>query len=134
MAAPLEVIIEHPLIAQVRTLSGQLLQQPYFVQGDFKHGQRLCITFPHTTVTLPVTRNELQRVSAEILSQPDWFDIQILTEQVLQHNSSRIYSGYSLVISIFQVDNTRDEHTLSIGLINNRFNTVEAQVSSIVFL
>jgi len=134
MAAPLEVIIEHPLITEVRTLSGQLLQQPYFVQGSFKHGQLLYIALPNTTVTLPVTHNELQRASAETCSQPDWFDIQILTEQVSQYQSGQTYSGYSLVIHISQAENTRDKHTLSIELINNRFNTVEAQVSSTVFL
>ena len=134
MAAPLEVIIEHRLTTQVRALSGQLLQQPYFVQGSFKHGQRLYITLPNTVVTLPVTHNELQRASAEILSQPNWFDIQVLTEQVSQHRSGRTYSGYSLVINITRVDKSSDKHTLSIELINNRFNTVEAQVSRIVFL
>jgi len=134
MTAPLEVIIEHPLTTQVRTLSGQLLQQPYFVQGSFKHGQRLYIALPNTMVTLPVTHNELQRASAETFSEPDWFDIQILTEQVSPHNSGLTYSGYSLVINISQAENTSGKHTLSIELINNRFNTVEAQVSSIVFL
>jgi len=134
VAAPLEVIIEHPLITEVRTLSGKLLQQPYFVQGSFKHGQLLYITLPNTTVTLPVTHNELQRASAETCSKPDWFDIQILTEQVSQYHSDRTYSGYSLVIYISQAENTSDKYKLSIELINNRFNTVEAQVSSTVFL
>lgn len=134
MAAPLDTIIEHPLTAQVRELSWQLLQQPYFVQGSFEHGQLLYIPPPKTIVALPVTHTELQRVSAEALSLPDWFDIKVLTEQESSHHAGRKYSGYSLVISILKMSNTDEQQMLTLELINNRFNTVEAYVSSPVYL
>lgn len=134
MAAPFEVIIEHPLTAQVRELSWQLLQQPYFVQGSFEHGQSLYIRYPNTVATLPITHHELQRASAETFAQPDWFDIQILTEQESRQRSGLTDRGYSLVINILPIETDTDKHTLTIELINNRFNTVEAQVNSIVLL
>ena len=142
MPIQLETMQEHPLTTQVRALNWVLLQQPFFVQGTFEHGQRLYITYPNSAVTLPVTHQELQGASAETLAQLNWFDIQIVTAQQRQrsHNTDftgsteRTESSYSLVINIFKVENTSNKHTLMIKLINNRFNTVEAQVSRVISL
>jgi len=134
MTTPLDVIIEHPLTTQVRELSWQLLQQAYFVQGSFKHGQPLYIIFPDVVMTLPVTHEELQRASAETLAQPSWFAIKVLTKQESQHGLGSADTGYSLVISILSIENDIDNHTLTIKLINNRFKTVEAYVERPVSL
>ncbi|MCJ8350329.1 penicillin-binding protein activator LpoB [Moritella sp.] len=142
MPIQLETMQEHPLTTQVRALNWVLLQQPFFVQGTFEHGQRLYITYPNSAVTLPITHQELQGASAETLAQLNWFDIQIVTAQQRQrsHNTDftgsteRTESSYSLVINIFKVENTSNKHTLMIKLINNRFNTVEAQVSRVISL
>lgn len=139
MTIQLETIQEHPLTAQVRALNWVLLQQAFFVQGTFEHGQRLYITYPNSAVTLPVTHQELQRASAETLAQLNWFDIQIVTAQQRQRSNNtnieeRTERSYSLVINIVKVENTSNKHTLIIKLINNRFNTVEAQVSRVILL
>jgi len=134
MTTPLDVIIEHPLTTQVRELSWQLLQQAYFVQGSFKHGQPLYIAFPDIVMTLPVTHEELQRASAETLAQPNWFAIKVLTKHESQQGLGFADTGYSLVISILSIENDIDNHTLTIELINNRFKTVEAYVERPVFL
>ncbi|EDM66352.1 hypothetical protein PE36_02444 [Moritella sp. PE36] len=139
MTIQLETIQEHPLTTQVRELNWVLLQQAFFVQGTFEHGQRLYITYPNSAVTLPITHQELQRASAETLAQLNWFDIHIITEQQrLRSNNTdfieSIESSYSLVINIVKVENTINKHTLMIKLINNRFNTIEAQVSRVILL
>ncbi|NQZ94744.1 MAG: penicillin-binding protein activator LpoB [Moritella sp.] len=139
MTIQLETIQEHPLTAQVRALNWVLLQQVFFVQGTFEHGQRLYITYPNSAVTLPITHQELQRASAETLAQLNWFDIQIVTAQQRQRSNNtnieeRTERSYSLVINIVKVENTSNKHTLIIKLINNRFNTVEAQVSRVILL
>ena len=136
MTIQLDTIQEHPLTTQVRALNWVLLQQAFFVQGTFEHGQRLYITYPNSAVTLPITHQELQRASAETLAQLNWFDIQIVTAQQRQrsNNTDFIESSYSLVINIVKVENTINKHTLIIKLINNRFNTVEAQVSREILL
>ena len=139
MSIQLETMQEHPLTTQVRALNWVLLQQPFFVQGTFEHGQRLYITYPNSAVTLPVTHQELQGASAETLAQLNWFDIQIVTAQQ-RHNTDfkeskkSTESSYSLVIHIVKVENSSNKHTLIIKLINNRFNTVEAQVSRVISL
>ncbi|MBL1415720.1 MAG: penicillin-binding protein activator LpoB [Moritella sp.] len=133
MTIQLETIKEHPLTAQVRALNGMLLQQPFFVQGSFVHGQRLYINFPDITVALPITHQELQRASAETLVQPRWFDIEILTAQQEPIMATTAFS-YSLVIRILPVESEMKIHTLTLKLINNRFNTVEAQVSRVISL
>ncbi|MDX2322444.1 MAG: penicillin-binding protein activator LpoB [Moritella sp.] len=133
MTLPPEVIEEHPLTTQMRALNWQLLQQPFFVQGSFEHGQRLYITYPDSAVSLPITAQELQRASAETLMQLRWFDIQILTAQ--QSQSRTMTEGrYSLVIRIIKLKNASNEHALTIELIDNRFHTVEAQVSRMIVL
>lgn len=142
MPIQLETMQEHPLTTQVRALNWVLLQQPFFVQGTFEHGQRLYITYPNSAVTLPITHQELQGASAETLAQLNWFDIQIVTAQQRQRSNNTDFTGstertessYSLVINIFKVENTSNKHTLMIKLINNRFNTVEAQVSRVISL
>ncbi|SQD76586.1 penicillin-binding protein activator LpoB [Moritella yayanosii] len=142
MTIQLETMQEHPLTTQVRALNWVLLQQAFFVQGTFEHGQRLYITYPNSAVTLPITYQELQRASAETLAQLNWFDIQIVTAQqrLRSHNTyftestESTESSYSLVIHIVKVENTINKHTLIIKLINNRFNTVEAQVSRVISL
>ncbi|QUM77262.1 penicillin-binding protein activator LpoB [Moritella sp. 24] len=134
LSAPLEAIIEHPLTTKVRELSWQLLQQPYFVQGSFEHGEALFITHPDTASVLPTTSNELQRASAETLDRLGWFDIQTLTEIESQSHLERIMYGYSLVINVDPVSRELNKHMLTIELINNRFKTVEAHVNSIVSL
>lgn len=129
----LEPIQEHPLTTQVRELNWQLLQQPFFVQGAFEHGQRLYITYPSSVVSLPITHEELQRASAETLTQSRWFDIQVLVaEQDL--NAEMAENSYSLVISVVNVKDTPNTHTLTIELLNNRFNTVEAHVTRVILL
>lgn len=129
----LEPIQEHPLTTQVRKLNWQLLQQPFFVQGAFEHGLRLYITYPSSIVLLPVTHEELQRASAETLTQPRWFDIQVLVAEQDQ-SAEMAKNSYSLVISVVNVKDTPNTHTLTIELLNNRFNTVEAQVSRVILL
>jgi len=133
MAMQLETMQEHPLTTQVRELNWILLQQAFFVQGSFEHGQRLYITYPKSAVTLPITHQELQRASAETLAQLNWFDIQIVTAQQRQSNNMT-ESSYSLVINIVAIENSSNKHTLTIELINNHFNTVEAQVSRVILL
>jgi len=133
MTIPLETIQEHPLTTQVRELNWVLLQQAFFVQGSFEHGQRLYITYPNSAVRLPITHQELQRASAETLAQLNWFDIQVETaQQPLRSNNTE--SSYSLVINIVKIENASNKHMLTIELINNRFNTVEAQVSRVILL
>jgi len=136
MTVPLETIQEHPLTIQVRELNWVLLQQAFFVQGSFEHGQRLYITYPNSAVSLPITHQELQRASAETLAQLNWFDIQVETAQQNQrsNNTEKTESSYSLVINIVKIENTSNKHMLIIELINNRFNTVEAQVSRVILL
>jgi len=133
MTIPLETIQEHPLTTQVRELNWVLLQQAFFVQGSFEHGQRLYITYPNSAVRLPITHQELQRASAETLAQLNWFDIQVDTAQQPQR-SNNTESSYSLVINIVKIENASNKHMLTIELINNRFNTVEAQVSRVILL
>jgi hypothetical protein len=133
MTVPLKVSKEHSLTTQVRELNWQLLQQPFFVQGAFEHGKSLYITYPSSVVSLPISHQELQHASAETLAQLNWFDIKILAAQQRQ-SSGMAESSYSLAISIVKVENTSNKHTLSIELINNRFNTVEAQVSRVILL
>ncbi|GIC76795.1 hypothetical protein FMO003_12620 [Moritella sp. F3] len=133
----LETIEEHPLTTQVRALNGLLLQQPFFVQEAFKHNERLYIRYPDSVASLPITHQELQRASAETLAKPGWFDIQVLTEQSQESIVKTVVLSYSLAIRISAVDDTINDtannplktHTLTLELINNRFNTVEAQVS-----
>ena len=133
MTTQLEAKVEHPLTAQVRALNSQLLQQAFFVQGYFQHGQRLYIHYPDTAVSLPITALELQRTSAETLAKSGWFDIHVLAKSQLPLMTTREVS-YSLVIAITAVDGKPQTHTLTLELINNRFNTVEAQVSRVIFL
>lgn len=139
----LETIEEHPLTTQVRELNGLLLQQPFFVQGDFEHGQSLYISYPSSVVSLPITHQELQRASAETLTQSRWFDMPILsaTEQdqllsVVEKDQQAVMleGRYSLLISIVNAENTPNSYVLTIELMNNRFNTVEAYVSRVILL
>jgi hypothetical protein len=130
----LDPIQEHPLTTQVRELNWQLLQQPFFVQGAFEHGQRLYITYPSSVVALPITHEELQRASAETLTQPRWFDIQVLAVAEQDQSAEMVEKSYSLVISVVNVKDTPNAHTLTIELLNNRFNTVEAHVSRVILL
>lgn len=130
----LEAIEEHPLTTQVRELNGLLLQQPFFVQGDFEHGQSLYIRYPSSVVLLPITHQELQRVSAETLTQSRWFDIPILSVVEKDQQVAMLVGGYSLQISIVNVEHTPNSYVLTIELMNNRFNTVEAYVSRVILL
>jgi len=139
----LETIEEHPLTTQVRELNGLLLQQPFFVQGDFEHGQSLYIRYPSSVVLLPITHQELQRASAETLTQSRWFDMPILSvaeqDQLLSvvekdQQAAMLVGGYSLQISIVNVENTPNSYVLTIELMNNRFHTVEAYVSRVILL
>lgn len=126
--------LEEPLLTtQVRTLNWDLLQQPFFVQGAFEHGQRLYITYPSSTVPLPISHEELQRASAETLTQANWFDIQILAAQQQAEVETAVLS-YSLIIRISGAESTPNMHTLTLELINNRFNTVEVQVNRVISL
>ncbi|PKH07165.1 penicillin-binding protein activator LpoB [Moritella sp. Urea-trap-13] len=134
LTMPLQTIEEHPLTTQVRELNWQLLQQPFFVQGAFEHGQRLYISYPSSVITLPITHQELQRASAETLTQSRWFDMLILSVAEPDKNAVMAGNSYSLVISIINVENTPNSHMLTIELVNNRFNTVEAYVSRVILL
>lgn len=138
----LDTIEEHPLTTQVRVLNGLLLQQPFFVQGAFEHGERLYIRYPDSVASLPITHQELQRASAETLANSGWFDIQILTEQSQESAIETAILSYSLVIRISIADNLIESeanssvktHMLTLELINNRFKTVETQVRSRISL
>lgn len=129
-----ETIEEHPLTTQVRELNGLLLQQAFFVQGDFEHGQSLYVRYPSSVVSLPVTHQELQRASAETLTQSRWFDMPILSVAEQDQQTVMLEGSYSLLISIVNVENTPNSYVLTIELINNRFNTVEAYVSRVILL
>lgn len=133
MAIQQGIIVEHPLVEQVRQLSGQLLQQPYFYQGCFRYGLPLQILFPRTSIDVPVAYEALQQASLEIISQPNWFDIQILTQQQSHDLDMSKQSGYLLMIKIMPNEIEKDNDELTLELINNRFNTVEAQVNSSLF-
>lgn len=134
IAAPIEVISEHPLTVETRELSAQLLQQAYFYQGSFAHGQTLLITYPNTATKLPISKQELQRAAVETFEMPGWFNIQVLTEQTSEQSIKFSDDGYSLMISLIADAKNSDAYTLMIKFINNRFNTVEAQVSRNVSL
>lgn len=134
IAVPTEVISEHPLTVEMRELSAQLLQQAYFYQGSFVHGQTLLVAYPNSATPLPISKHELQRAAVETFEMPGWFNIQVLTEQTSEQSLELANGGYSLVISLIAGADNSDVVTLIAKFINNRFNTVEAQVSRNVAL
>ncbi len=128
VAHPKEAVLEHLLTVKVKQLSLQLLQNPYFSQGSFKHSQPLRILFPNVDIDIPVIGDDLQTTSAKVFARTGWFDIRVLDPKQTDQVPRIGQSGYLLAITLVPSDVGSSEHfKLTFQLIDNKFNTVEIQ-------